>query len=277
MNNTYSDWLLVSDIDGTLLDKKRRLPDVNKKAIQSFVDNGGNFTLCSGRNLQSLGIHYKKINVKTPAICLNGAGIYDFYSEKELFYTPISPEGEKILLDICDKYKTIQFTVFDMNTVYLYTHKCLYGRILSVLDGLPYKLCKTKADLPTGRWGKATIVTLPHICRKIEKFLKNSDNIKLFDCFYTSPISLEIVHSGVNKGSAVAKLADYLKINAQNVAAIGDYYNDEAMLRSVNHPVCCGQAPDDIKALCEYVTCHCNDGAVNDFINYVETNYIKRR
>ena len=58
------------------------------------------------------------------------------------------------------------------------------------------------------------------------------------------------------------------------MGAIGDYYNDEAMLRSVAHPVCCGQAPDDLKSLCEHITCHCNDGAVNDFINYIEENYI---
>ena len=277
MKNTYSEWLLVSDIDGTLNDKMRRLPDVNKKAIKSFVDKGGNFTLCSGRNLESLSIHYNKLDISTPAICLNGAGIYDFSSQKNLYYNPISSEGEKVILDICEKYKTVQLTVFDMDIVYLYTRKCIFGFVAATIDGLSRKLCKTKADLPSGNWGKATISSLPSVCKKIESILKNDENKELFDCFFTSPISLEIVNKGVNKGSAVAILAEILGIDSHNVGAIGDYYNDVAMLKAVAHPVCCGQAPDDLKLLCEYTACHCNDGAVNDFINYIEKNYIKRR
>ena len=78
----YSDWLIVSDIDGTLNTKSMKLPENNKIAVNEFVNNGGNFTLCSGRNLQSLSIHYKKLGIDTPAIFLNGAGIYDFKNNK---------------------------------------------------------------------------------------------------------------------------------------------------------------------------------------------------
>ena len=72
-----------------------------------------------------------------------------------------------------------------------------------------------------------------------------------------------------------AKLAEYLGINKKNTAAVGDYYNDVDMFKRVEHPVCCGQAPDDIKEMCEHVTCHCNNGAVAEFINYIENKYIK--
>lgn len=272
--SAYSEWLIVSDIDGTLNDKKRQLPEVNRIAINRFVENGGKFTLCSGRNLESLHIHYKKLGIKTPAICLNGAGIYDFETESVLKYTPIPSEGEKLVLDICKKYKSVQLTVYDMNTVYLHKRTCVYGLAVSVVDGLTRKLCKTDADLPFGNWGKATIAGLPAVCKRIEAFLKNDENSRIVDCFYTSPVSLEIVAKGVNKGSAVSFLAEKLGIASSNVGAIGDYFNDEAMLRSVSHPACCGQAPQELKEICEYITCHCNHGAVSDFINYIEKNYI---
>ena len=94
----------------------------------------------------------------------------------------------------------------------------------------------------------------------------------LFDCFFTSPFTLEVVNKGVNKGVAVLKLASLINIDIKNTAAIGDYYNDVDMLKAVTHPAACGQAPDEIKALAEYVACHCNKGAVADFINYLEKN-----
>ena len=47
-----SDWLIASDIDGTLNDKSRRLVRRNYEAIHKYIDEyGGNFTLASGETL----------------------------------------------------------------------------------------------------------------------------------------------------------------------------------------------------------------------------------
>ncbi len=274
MGLNYNEILLVSDIDGTLNDKRMKLPPNNKKAIKKFTDNGGIFTLCSGRNLESLSIHYDKLNIQTPAIFLNGAGIYDFKSKEILQYNPISEVGEKIILDVIDKNKTVQLTVFDYNMIYRCTRKCLYGLITSKIDGLSHTLCKKVSDLPTSNWGKVTLFAFPKKVKKLKAYFENEDNKKIFDCFLTSPFTLEIVNNGVNKGSAVHNLADILNVNRENVFAIGDYYNDLPMLKVVSHPACCGQAPQDIKEICEYTTCHCNNGAVSDFLEYINKNYI---
>ena len=52
-----SDWLIVSDIDGTLNNKFRQFPERNRLAIERFVAEGGHFTLASGRNPQSMERH----------------------------------------------------------------------------------------------------------------------------------------------------------------------------------------------------------------------------
>ena len=274
MEKIFSQWLLVSDIDGTLNDKSMKLPEVNKDAIGRFVNCGGTFTLCSGRNLQSLLIHYDKLSVKTPAIFLNGAGVYDVSKSEITYFNPISSEGENIILDIFSKYKTLQLTVFGVDTIYLAKRTCVYGYIISKMDNLNYKLCKRVEELPKGVWGKVSFFGTRKLLKKIQKLIKTEYSDSL-DCFLTSPFTLEVVKKGVNKGAAVLKLADMLGIKKQNTAAIGDYFNDVDMLKAVTHPAACGQAPDEIKALAEYVACHCNKGAVADFINYLEKNYIR--
>lgn len=275
MKEIYNKWLLVSDIDGTLNSKSMKLPENNKEAIKGFVEKGGNFTLCSGRNLQSLTIHYKKLGIDTPAIFLNGAGIYDFKEKKLLYQSLISSEGEEIILNILKKYKLAQLTVYTPDKIYLGTIKCVYGFLIAKMDGLNYQLCKKISDIPRGIWSKASLVGPPTLVNKIKDIISDNENSKYFECFKTSPVTLEIVNKGVNKGAAVMKLAELLNIEESNTAAIGDYYNDVDMLKRVAHPVCCGQAPDDIKAISEYVACHCNDGAVADFIDYIQKNYIK--
>lgn len=269
----YDKWLIVSDIDGTLNDKKMKLPPQNRESISRFVSNGGVFTLCSGRNLESLMIHYNKLNINTPAIFLNGAGIYSCESEKIIFFNPISTEGENIIKEIYSSNKDLQLTVFGTDTIYLAGRRCIYGLVISILDKLTYKRCKGISSLPEGIWGKASLFGLPGKLKKIEKIIQTNYSESL-DCFLTSRFTLEIVRAGVNKGEAVSQLTRILGIDSENVGAIGDYYNDVSMLEKVSHPACCGQAPDDIKSICEYITCHCDDGAVDDFIKYIENKYI---
>lgn len=49
----FSEWLVASDIDGTLNNKFRKLPQRNYDAIKEFVVNKkGHFTLASGRNIE---------------------------------------------------------------------------------------------------------------------------------------------------------------------------------------------------------------------------------
>ena len=88
-------------------------------------------------------------------------------------------------------------------------------------------------------------------------------------------VKLQIEKILHDKKKTKTAFADMLGIKKQNTAAIGDYFNDVDMLKAVTHPAACGQAPDEIKALAEYVACHCNKGAVADFINYLEKNYIR--
>lgn len=274
MNNKFSEWLFVSDIDSTLNNKLMRLPKVNKLAVDKFVSDGGVFTLCSGRNLQSLSIHYKKLGIETPAIFLNGAGIYDFKSESFLDYNPITEDGEKIILDTLANTKGIQLTIYAPEIIYRATKKCLYGYLISKFDGLNCALCESVSDLPRGIWGKVTFFGTNRKIKELNKFFKNEKNKEIFDCCITSPVTLELSRKGINKGSAVKKLIEILGMNFEKTAAIGDYYNDVDMLKTVSHPACCGQAPDDIKSIVEYVACHCNKGAVADFINYIENKYI---
>ena len=87
-NKDFSNWLVVSDIDGTLNNKLRKLPKRNFEAIKHFVLKcNGHFTLASGRNVESMRKHYDRLPIKgTPAVVLNGAGVYDYSQEKMLHY-----------------------------------------------------------------------------------------------------------------------------------------------------------------------------------------------
>lgn len=275
MSGNYSQWLVVSDIDGTLNNKIRKLPKVNGEKVREYVSNGGYFTLCSGRNLQSLTPHYKKLSIETPAIFLNGAGIYDFKTHKMLSFTGVSEEAEKAILECADLVKQAEVSIFTDDMIYHIKPK-LFGYIMSWADDLDNTVCKSFREVPRGKWGKIIFFGLPHILKKVLDFFEREDIKPTCNTFRSSLLTVEVVAKDVDKGKGIVRLAEILGIEKENIGAIGDYYNDVPMLKTVSHPACCGQAPKDIKALVEYVTCHCNKGAVADFINYLEKNYINR-
>ncbi len=272
-NKNYSDWLVVSDIDGTLNNKARRTPEVNTRAIDRFVHElHGNFTLASARNVQSLAPHYKNLpDIKTPAIVLNGAGIYDFTKEKMVWFNPIPDEGREIVRKCMEKFPFLEIGVFTDDMIYL-VRAMIGSPVMMWLDKLTHKRVRNIDDVPSGKWGKVIFFCLPWQKKKVRSFVGSisSENLGFID---TSIASFDMVNSTTHKGNAVLALADILGIPEKNIGAIGDYYNDLDMLKTVEHPACCKQAPEEIHSVCEFHACHCNDGAVADFLTYIEKTY----
>lgn len=269
----YSDWLVVSDIDGTLNNKLRRTPKVNIEAVDRFVHTlSGAFTLASARNVQSLRPHYLKLpEIKTPAIVMNGAGIYDFSSEEMVWFNSIPGSARDIIRKAMKRFPSLEIGVFTDRMIYLVNPKIL-SPVMMALDSLDHIKCVSVDDVPEGKWGKVIFYCLPNLKKKIKEYVLSlsGDDLAYID---TTSMSFDMVSSTTNKGNAVLALAEILRIPPENIGAIGDYYNDLDMLKTVAHPACCKQAPEEIHKVCEFVACHCNDGAVADFLNYIEKTY----
>jgi hydroxymethylpyrimidine pyrophosphatase-like HAD family hydrolase len=64
---------------------------------------------------------------------------------------------------------------------------------------------------------------------------------------------------GIDKGSALARIADILGVNAGEVMAIGDSMNDEAMIRWAGMGVAMANGDAHIKNIAGLVTDNTND------------------
>lgn len=268
-----SNWLIASGVDGTLNTKLRTLPKRNLKAITHFVnDLGGNFTLASGRNVPSIRKHYKKLPITTPAVVMNGAGIYDFNKDEMIWYNPINEQGEELTIEVSKRFPLAEIAVFGIDTIYLINAR-IFAPAVPFADNLPYKRCKSFDEVPRGEWGKVCFFGLPHVISGIKKFCDKGDETPV-NFVSSSIVTYEMLNKGVHKGTAIQQLAKILDISPEHVGAIGDYYNDLDMLKSVALPAACGQAPKDIKAIAKVCTCHCNKGAVADLLEFLEHTYL---
>ena len=271
MDRTFENWLVVSDIDGTLNNKIRKLPKRNYDAIKKFTDCGGNFTLASGRLQSSLERNYNRITPNQPAIVLNGAGIYDYNERKMLWRSTIGPKGREFVKNIAKEFdeifKSVDIGVYFDDYVYI-VKSGLLAKGTMYFDKAKHEYVKSIDDVPEEGWMKVIFWSNPLTINKLEHLVDKMENPDA-NFMSSSPFSFEMLQKDTHKGVGIMKLADMLGIEKSHVAAIGDYYNDWDMLKTVGLPACAGQAPSSIHKICKFEACHCNKGCVADLLEYI--------
>lgn len=272
IKKNLSDWLIASDIDGTINNKARKLVKRNYDAIHRYIDEcGGHFTLASGRSPDSMRKHYKRLDIADgKAIVINGAGIYDFAKEEMVWSDPLNEHCIDIVRKTVKKFPFLAFQVVSDKVVYLF-RPTPSARILAVNAQYPIKYFYNFEKIPKENWYKVIFTGLPPEMKMVAKFVESLSSTTE-NLMFSSAWSYEMVNETTNKGKAVLKLAQMLGVEKDHTAAIGDYFNDYEMLKQVGLPACCGQAPKGMKDISRLVTCHCNNGAVADLIEYIIQN-----
>ena len=258
MEKTFENWLVVSDIDGTLNNKFRKLPKNNYEAIKKFTELGGNFTLASGRTVSSLKRNYDRI---TPN---------QNNQNKTIWRSTIGPEGRQFVREISELFNThghsLDVGIFFDDYVYI-IKKGILSRGQMYFDKTHYQIT-TIDEVPEEGWMKVIFWSNPLTINELQKYIDKNPNPKA-NFMASSLWSLEMLQENTHKGVGIMRLADMLGIDKSHVAAIGDYYNDWDMLKTVGLPACAGQAPKPIHKICSYEACHCNKGCVADLLNYI--------
>lgn len=271
MDNTFENWLVVSDIDGTLNNKIRRLPKRNYDAIKEFTEKGGNFTLASGRLTSSLKRNYNRITPNQPAIVLNGAGIYDFNKKEMIWRSTIGEAGQEfvrtVLCEYSKAFKSLDIGIYFDDYVYIVKNG-FFGKGTVLIDKAHYEVTNIDA-VPIEGWMKVIFWGLPQTINSLRRLIDRSEIRHQVNFMASSLYTMEMLAKGTHKGVGIMRLAEMLGIEKSHVAAIGDYYNDWDMLKTVGLPACAGQAPKPIHDICKFEACHCNNGCVADLLEYI--------
>lgn len=271
MEKTFENWLVVSDIDGTLKDKFKKIPKRNYEAIKKFTDLGGNFTLASGRLQSSLERNYNRITANQPAVVLNGAGIYDYNKREMLWRSTIGEKGQEFVKRISEEFdeifKSVDIGVYFDDYVYI-VKDGLLSKGTMYFDKDCYEHVKSLDEVPKKGWMKVIFWSNPIVINRLRDVIIREENPDA-NFMASSLWSMEMLQKDTHKGVGIMRLADMLGIEKSHVAAIGDYYNDWDMLKTVGLPACAGQAPSSIHRICKFEACHCNQGCVADLLEYI--------
>lgn len=81
--------------------------------------------------------------------------------------------------------------------------------------------------------------------------------------------ALDIVPKGIDKCIGVSEVVKYLGLSMDEVAAIGDSFNDIGMLKMVGLGICMGNGQDETKAVADYIAPHIDDDGLLKAVEYI--------
>lgn len=260
--------LLISDIDGTLVTSKMGMPAINVEAAAKLKTAGHYFTIATGRSYKAAMQYAKKIEINAPVITFNGAALYDYSKGKFIMTKKMPQTVVGIVRSIYDRFDEAGIEVHTEDDIYMIRNTALTKRHVEQ-ENLGF-ITSSIDDIADISWLKVLLTAPPEVMPELERYAASLDAPEL-DFVRSGIPYFEILSHGVNKGTALPELIKYLCIQPENVYAIGDYYNDVGMLKAAAHAAAPEGAPDDIKALCEYIARPVEEGAVADYIEYILT------
>jgi Cof subfamily protein (haloacid dehalogenase superfamily) len=268
----YEGWLIVSDMDGTLLDDDKKISEENQQSINYFIENGGIFTIATGRMTSAVRMYLDKININAPAILHNGAQIYDFKKNQEVFSKYIEEDRKECIRRVYKDIPEPGIEVFTGNDhVYVYREcsetKRYDDREVNIKYCMPDYAWNEK-------WIKVLIIGDKELLDRIEPVYKT-----IYDKGYSvrsGDMYLDIVANGVSKGLALKELVKCLGIRRDHVIAAGDNMNDISMLYAAGYGVAPGNAEQEVKEAADLVAPDNNHPIVKFIIEEIIDKNIKK-
>lgn len=226
--------LFITDLDGSIIDESEVISSKNVEAINLLRKNDIEVTIATGRRWSSITKIVEPLNLNIPVIIYNGAGIYDPVKNSYLYLKYLSKKEVAESLTVISEY-------WDYIKLGVYWDD---------------KLIEDKEALGLLKQNKEGIIKI--FIEGEEKFIKELKNkiLQDKDCLnvvFSSYKYLEILPKGVSKGKALKELVKFLGIKLEEVIALGDYDNDEEMIKWAGLGITLENASIRLKKVANYI------------------------
>jgi len=273
MSKKFEGILLCTDLDDTLLTTGTKLlTDENRRAIEYFMAEGGNFTFATGRVPAGARLLLDLITPNAPMICFNGGAIYDFENDKILWGVSLDEDAVKVLEYVDEKFPHIGIEVCTDDNLYFCKENSI-AAMHRMHENLPHTVGDyKKISFP---WKKAIFLCEDGAVKALADDLFSSDFADKYDFVQSSPNYFELLPKGTSKGSALLVLADLLHIDRNRTIGVGDNHNDIEMIMLAGVGIAVKNAvPEALKAA-DTITVDNNSHALSAIIKSLDEGKIK--
>lgn len=264
----YESYMIISDLDGTIIPHGGVVSEANKRAIESFRAGGGHFGIATGRIPEAAAGYLGGVAITAPSIFFNGSMLYDWPHEHVLVTKPLTVQGAP---DLWPRFAALCLERFPKACIEVYTQEDCHIISNPRYDDprLPhehYRYCHSDladlADVRKTPWLKFFVCADPADLRELEREAEVFGTAACSHHFYSEANYHEFVAKGVSKGSMLEAIRQMPEFSQTKIIALGDYLNDRELLEAANISIASGNAHDELKALADFTGCRAEDDLI---------------
>jgi Cof subfamily protein (haloacid dehalogenase superfamily) len=250
--------MIVSDMDGTLLNSEKQLPADFTEVYQLMKGAGIRFVVASGRQFYTLVDVFAHFNHDIAFVAENGA--YINWDSETRINKPMKAIEAKTMIELLRQIPGTNIVLCGQKGAYVegnpsdefmtelvkyYARHSVVSDLLEVDDDI--------LKIAVNNFEQLETVVYPKVKAEFEQSFQISTS---------SPIWFDVMSIGVNKGNAVQLLQKEMGITPEETMAFGDYLNDYEMLQVVHHSYAMENAHPDVKKIARHITSSNDDNGV---------------
>jgi Cof subfamily protein (haloacid dehalogenase superfamily) len=260
--------LVLIDIDGTLMNDEKEIPQENLQAIDWCIRQHIPVTLVTGRSYHTCLQVLNMLTEDVPVVFQNGALIYQPISGKVLRQVFLPQEIALTVLHLSTSLRSRILYLNSLEKEDMWMTQPYKGpyEIYFQRNQERIRFIDDFHTLPLHEVTEIVLLdehhNLQNTLRPVEaKFRGTFSPIKSFEL--ENEIFFEIFGADVSKGRAADFLANYFQIPLEETMFIGDSYNDIEIMKLVGYPVAMGNAVDEVKQKARWITKTNNEAGVS--------------
>jgi Cof subfamily protein (haloacid dehalogenase superfamily) len=255
MKNRYK--LVVTDIDGTLVDKNGKISDIDRQAVNELRKAGVYVSLCTGRAARGCRKVLEELSLEGFHIFFDGALVCNADLSAAIYSQPVQAELMRQVCRFADLHR-MALEVFTVKDFFI-SHPSRPASIHSGLMNYPPVITDFEKVCDAGNIIMGCIVTNSGEEEEKIKIFRSGFTDRLRFSWTKHPATpdyhyINITAAGISKGRAVEALIADLKLDKSEVMAIGDGANDVTLLSAAGLAIAMQNSPDDLKSVADYIT-----------------------
>ncbi len=253
--------LFVSDIDGTLLPKPhlydKKTGGVSGEDLDALSDlkrSGVRLGLATGRHHTFLSTFDRHPNLLLPTVGFNGG--YAWMDGRVLYDNPFPKEEVRAMIrDFPEIIHGFMGCTVENTWVYYTLEDCRRFYFQGRAEGrcgfermYPLSLEEYLEDATVPPLSHIFIsISPPHTVEQYRDILNAHYAGTGLRAVITSPRSVDFLRDGDSKAAGIGILAERMGLSMEEVAVVGDSYNDIEMFRAAGRSFCMAGAPEEVR------------------------------
>ena len=257
---------MCSDLDATLRDDNGDISKENQDAIRYFQENGGLFTITTGRLPRFMEQFYHQVRPNTLLVAVNGTMLFDIDKQQIVQLFPMDDSVFAVIDFIHKRYPFIPEARFHNVAAQSSDQPWAVGipyprsskiPLQTFFDGLEKPLLKVVYDMP------------PENLLAVEAEVKeNFGQDFRIDRSWNGGLEIHAKNSG--KDVCVTALREHIPQKVHTTVCVGDYENDLMMIQNADISYAVQNAIPEVKAAATHITVSNNESALSAVITDLE-------